>query len=97
MSGLHKGGPEAEHGDLTPPHKILAGESREELLRDPLYGGELTLVGVRYVSGCSLTIFCRLYERKSLLVQRELDLMGLGRYQKCIWLLCGFGYFLDLM
>lgn len=23
--------------------------------------------------------------------------MGLGRYQKCIWLLCGFGYFLDLL
>ncbi|SGY40059.1 BQ5605_C003g02316 [Microbotryum silenes-dioicae] len=33
-----------------------------------------------------------LYERKSLLINRELDAMGLGRYQKCIWLLCGFGY-----
>jgi len=37
-----------------------------------------------------------LYERKSLLVQKELDAMGMGRYQWCIWLLCGFGYFLDL-
>lgn len=26
----------------------------------------------------------------------ELDKFGFGRYQQCIWLLCGFGYFLDL-
>ncbi len=26
----------------------------------------------------------------------ELDKFGFGKYQKCIWLLCGFGYFLDL-
>ncbi|SCV67278.1 BQ2448_5924 [Microbotryum intermedium] len=38
-----------------------------------------------------------LYERKSLLINRELDAMGLGRYQKCIWLLCGFGYMLELL
>ncbi|KAK4698685.1 hypothetical protein P7C70_g7589, partial [Phenoliferia sp. Uapishka_3] len=38
-----------------------------------------------------------LYERKALLVNREFDAMGLGRYQKVIWLLCGFGYLLDLM
>jgi len=23
--------------------------------------------------------------------------MGMGKYQKAIWLLCGFGYFVDLM
>ncbi|KAI5475236.1 hypothetical protein MNV49_001716 [Pseudohyphozyma bogoriensis] len=39
----------------------------------------------------------RLYERKSLLVDEELNKMGLGRYQICIWFLCGFGYMLDLM
>lgn len=32
-----------------------------------------------------------LYERKSLLVNAEVDRMGLGRYQLCIWVLCGFG------
>ncbi|CED85516.1 mfs general substrate transporter [Phaffia rhodozyma] len=43
-----------------------------------------------------------LYEKKSVLINRELDKMntfgsaGLGRYQWCIFLLCGFGYFLDL-
>lgn len=55
-----------------------------------------------------------LYEKKSYLVNRELDKIGFGygfvnepgysgltpgpgsRYQWCIFLLCGFGYFLDL-
>ena len=26
----------------------------------------------------------------------ELGKFGFGKYQKCIWVLCGFGYFLDL-
>jgi hypothetical protein len=26
----------------------------------------------------------------------EIDKFGFGKYQRCIWLLCGFGYFLDL-
>jgi hypothetical protein len=38
-----------------------------------------------------------LYEKKSLLIQRELDAMGMGRYQWYIWSLCGLGYFLDLL
>ncbi|KZF26345.1 MFS general substrate transporter [Xylona heveae TC161] len=38
-----------------------------------------------------------LFERKCVLVNRELDAMGMGRYQWCIWCLCGFGYMLDLL
>ena len=38
-----------------------------------------------------------LYEKKALLVNRELDSHGMGRYQWWIFFLCGFGYFLDLM
>ena len=38
-----------------------------------------------------------LYEKKSLLIQRELDAMGMGNYQWYIWSLCGLGYFLDLL
>ncbi|KUJ21677.1 MFS sugar transporter-like protein [Mollisia scopiformis] len=38
-----------------------------------------------------------LYEQKSLLIQRELDAMGMGKYQWYIWSLCGLGYFLDLL
>ena len=37
------------------------------------------------------------YERKALLVNRELDAHGMGRYQWWIFFLCGFGYFIDLM
>lgn len=36
------------------------------------------------------------FEKKAALVNVELDKFGLGRYQLCIWFLCGFGYFLDL-
>jgi MFS family permease len=38
-----------------------------------------------------------LYERKCLLINREIDLMGMGRYQWSIWVLCGCGYLIDLM
>ncbi|SLM35392.1 membrane transporter [Lasallia pustulata] len=38
-----------------------------------------------------------LYEKKALLVNRELDSHGMGKYQWYIFFLCGFGYFLDLM
>ncbi|PHH63902.1 hypothetical protein CDD81_5350 [Ophiocordyceps australis] len=38
-----------------------------------------------------------LHEQKCVLVNRELDAQGMGRYQWYVWGLCGFGYFLDLM
>ena len=38
-----------------------------------------------------------LYEKKALLVNRELDSHGMGRYQWWIFFLCGFGYLIDLM
>ncbi|KAJ6445232.1 hypothetical protein O9K51_03638 [Purpureocillium lavendulum] len=37
-----------------------------------------------------------LFERKAALINIEIDKIGMGRYQWYIWLLCGFGYFLDL-
>ena len=30
-----------------------------------------------------------LYEKKCLLVNREIDSMGMGKYQWCLWGLCG--------
>ncbi len=36
------------------------------------------------------------FEKKAAMINAELDKFGLGRYQICIWFLCGFGYFLDL-
>lgn len=38
-----------------------------------------------------------LYEKKSVIINRELNAMGMGRYQWYIWSLCGLGYFLDLL
>ncbi|PWI67708.1 hypothetical protein PCL_02629 [Purpureocillium lilacinum] len=38
-----------------------------------------------------------LYEKKCVLINREIDAQGMGRYQWYIWILCGFGYFLDLL
>ncbi|KAK5114836.1 hypothetical protein LTR62_001993 [Meristemomyces frigidus] len=39
-----------------------------------------------------------LYEgKKCLLINREIDNNGMGRYQWYIWGLCGFGYMLDLL
>jgi len=37
-----------------------------------------------------------LYEKKALLVNRELDSHGMGKYQWYIFL-CGFGYLIDLL
>ena len=31
-----------------------------------------------------------------LIDSREIDKFDFGKYQLCIWMLCGFGYFLDL-
>ncbi|KAF1838138.1 MFS general substrate transporter [Decorospora gaudefroyi] len=36
------------------------------------------------------------FEKKAALINIELDKFGMGKYQICIWFLCGFGYFLDL-
>jgi len=38
-----------------------------------------------------------LYEKKCILINRELDSHGMGKYQWYIWCLCGFGYLLDLL
>ena len=36
------------------------------------------------------------FERKAALINAELDKFGMGKYQICIWFLCGMGYFVDL-
>lgn len=38
-----------------------------------------------------------LYEKKCVLINREIDNNGFGRYQWYIWCLCGLGYFIDLI
>ncbi|SCZ95990.1 BZ3500_MvSof-1268-A1-R1_Chr8-1g09930 [Microbotryum saponariae] len=88
MTTTHQGLKRDDLGVLRSDHRPEGATGSDASDRLPptayeedLYGGELTLYD----------------ERKSLLINRELDAMGLGRYQKCIWLLCGFGYMLDLL
>ncbi|PRP75454.1 hypothetical protein PROFUN_15739 [Planoprotostelium fungivorum] len=38
-----------------------------------------------------------IFDKKSLLINKHLDKMGMGRYQWFLYFLCGGGYFLDLM
>ncbi|KAF2993265.1 hypothetical protein E8E13_001308 [Curvularia kusanoi] len=38
-----------------------------------------------------------LYDKKCLLVDRQIDAFGMGRYQWMVWALCGLGYLIDLM
>jgi hypothetical protein len=38
-----------------------------------------------------------LYEKKCVLVNREIDRQGMGKYQWYVWGLCGFGYMIDLI
>lgn len=38
-----------------------------------------------------------LYEKKCVLINREIEAQGMGKYQWYIWGLCGFGYMLDLL
>ncbi|KAJ5016529.1 putative MFS-type transporter [Colletotrichum sp. SAR 10_99] len=63
----------------------------------PAYGlGEVDRQGatspmLRGLDGLSL------YEKKCVLINREIDSQGMGKYQWYIWGLCGFGYMLDLL
>lgn len=36
-------------------------------------------------------------EQKCLIIEREIDACGMGKYQWYIWFLCGFGYLIDLL
>lgn len=38
-----------------------------------------------------------LFEKKCVLINKEIDSNGFGRYQWYIWGLCGLGYFIDLI
>ncbi|KAI2642102.1 major facilitator superfamily domain-containing protein [Xylaria nigripes] len=38
-----------------------------------------------------------LYEKKCVLINRQIDAIGMGSYQWLVWGLCGFGYLIDLL
>lgn len=53
--------------------------------------------GADYEAIAGLDSGATLYEKKCMIVNHEIDRIGMGRYQWCIFGLCGFGYLLDLM
>jgi len=57
----------------------------------PTYGAHNHIAGDPELDGLTL------YEKKCVLINREIDSNGMGRYQWYIWCLCGFGYLLDLL
>lgn len=58
---------------------------------DPGAGGGVLLHDDPEMEGLTL------YEKKCVLINREVDATGMARYQWNIWALCGFGYVLDLL
>ena len=79
-----------------PTFKKAAGKETEERSpTPPEYDGHsqrgLSNVAREELEGLTL------YEKKCVLINREIDNNGFGRYQWYIWGLCGLGYFIDLI
>jgi hypothetical protein len=91
--------PERKTGNSSEDEKIVATESRPRV-EIPIYNDvervdhtDLSLAAIlKGTAANPLNIF----EKKAALINVEIDKFGMGRYQICIWFLCGFGYFLDL-
>ncbi|KAG6061880.1 hypothetical protein E4U17_006686 [Claviceps sp. LM77 group G4] len=75
---------------MARPNEVPLQEHHSVTCSDQEHGRR-AIMDVASLSGLSL------YEKKCHLVNREIDRQGMGRYQWYIWVLCGFGYFLDLL
>lgn len=75
-------------------HKMISpSDSTSKAMSSPLIDLESRGNGLDMSGLEGLT----LYEKKCVLINREIDAQGMGKYQWYIWGLCGFGYFLDLL
>lgn len=75
-----------------------AMESNKEINSSDVLEKETSPVDpLNYHNGDSEMEGLTLYEKKALLVNRELDSHGMGKYQWYIFFLCGFGYLVDLL
>ena len=75
--------------DEHPAESHEMGTKREDGARDT--------ASIHSRSSSASSLGGTLYDRKCAIVNKEIDAMGMGRYQWSIWLLCGFGYLLDLL
>ncbi|KAF2727885.1 MFS general substrate transporter [Polyplosphaeria fusca] len=74
----------------------MAAEHDKERLdkrTESLEGGERSQSLAEVLEGEGSTLF----EKKCILINREIDAMGMGRYQWYLWALCGLGYMIDLL
>lgn len=74
----------------------------EKKMDDNIDGGSTTSpmgkdIDDDFITGIRDTEGATLFEKKCMVVNAEIDRQGMGRYQWCIFGLCGFGYLLDLM
>ncbi|EPS25080.1 hypothetical protein POX_c03487 [Penicillium oxalicum] len=74
-------------------HKADAAHAEQSGDEAVSFDGHPSLTGT---SDVAISSRATPFERKAALINREIDKFGFGRYQQCIWTLCGFGYFLDL-
>lgn len=80
----HPSSPATNHSKMTDTYAKTTSPGNDSLRSQPLMG-ELDVEVLT------------LYEKKCILINREIDSHGMGRYQWYIWGLCGFGYMLDLL
>ena len=88
--------------DITPtlsgtqsPTTYNTNNNHNESSHDPAHHNQTALTLATILKGTATSPLTT-FEKKAALINIELDNFGLGRYQICIWFLCGFGYFLDL-
>lgn len=92
-----------EKSSFPPPAYHGSGEERRASAQQQIHetltqlgDPSSTQISIRSILKGSATSPLTAFEKKAALINVELDSFGLGKYQICIWFLCGFGYFLDL-
>lgn len=78
---------------MSPTAKEDLAKAAESNVPEEEHNGDGHLESARLDDMEGLTLF----EKKFVLINREIDDNGMGKYQWYIWALCGFGYLLDLL
>lgn len=85
--------------DADSSEKRAQNENATQHVQETLQGIEnptTTQISLRDILSGNAHAPLTAFEKKAALINAEIDNFGFGRYQICIWFLCGFGYFLDL-
>ncbi|GIZ44729.1 hypothetical protein CKM354_000792000 [Cercospora kikuchii] len=85
--------------DAESNEKRAQNENATQHVQETLQGIEnptTTQISLRDILSGNAHAPLTAFEKKAALINAEIDNFGFGRYQICIWFLCGFGYFLDL-